>query len=115
MNTEPTNANTIKAEIAAKRERDMKVRAYEMEKAKAGSQSMLSADTLMDETKDSAAAAGNNASAANVSTVSSDELNNLWQRVRYFLNGKDELGNDVEHTAGGRKRFTELCETKGSL
>ena len=26
-----------------------------------------------------------------------DQLNELWQRVRQFLNGKDDQGQDVEH------------------
>ena len=110
MDVEPTAA-ALKAEIAAKRERDMKVRAYEADKAKAGNASMITADSVMD---DAASAGGANASAMNM-TVDADALNALWQRVRYFLNGKDELGNDAEGSTPGRTRFTELCELKGGM
>ena len=111
MNTAEPTAASIKAEIAAKRERDMKVRAYETDKAKAGNTSMLTADSLMDE---AASAVGGNASALNTS-VNTEHLNALWQRIKYFLNGKDELGNDVEHAKTGRARFAEICELKSSM
>ena len=41
-----------------------------------------------------------------------DQLNDLWARVRQFLNGKDADGQDVEHQTPGRRRFTEICEQK---
>ena len=59
------------------------------------------------------------ADAANTSennlSVNSEHRNNLWQRIRNFLNGKDDEGNDVEHGTPGRVRFTEICELKGSM
>lgn len=53
------------------------------------------ADSLLDQSNTEAAAA-KDVSTANIS-LDSENLNALWQRVRYFLNGKDELGNEVEH------------------
>ena len=50
MGEQQLTAATIKAEIAAKRERDMKVREYERNKAKANNQSMVTADSMMDDT-----------------------------------------------------------------
>jgi hypothetical protein len=61
-----------------------------------------------------AEAEAGNASDNNIS-VNSEQLNNLWQRIRYFLNGKDDEGNDVEHGTTGRIRFTEICELKTSM
>lgn len=116
MNTGPASAAAAKAEIAKKRERDAKVRAYENDRAKAGNNSMIMAESVMDETVNSANAAGAaNPNSTTISSLQGENLNNLWKRLRYFLNGKDQLGNDVEHTAGGRKRFTEYCETQASI
>ena len=35
--------------------------------------------------------------ALSMTQVEADHLNDLWQRVRQFLNGKDDDGNQVEH------------------
>lgn len=85
------------------------MRAYEREKAKAGNVSALT-ETMLDETTQSAANTSSNP-VANIS-ANAENLNNLWERVRYFLNGKDDMGHDVEHGRPGRVRFTEICELK---
>ena len=105
----PQTAAQLKAEIATTKANKDAVRAYEKEKAKAGNVSVIT-ENMMDETTTTAVNTSNNP-VANIS-ANSESLNQLWQRVRYFLNGKDDLGNDVEHGRPGRVRFTELCELK---
>ena len=100
------DAATMKAEIAARKERDEAVRAFERMKQKAGNTS-VAADSMMED------AAATNTS-LNVSQ-SAEDLNNLWQRIRAFLNGRDEEGNLVEHSQPGRVRFQEACEAKARM
>ena len=97
------DAATVKAELAARKERDEAVRTFERMKAKAGN-TAVAADSMMED-----AAAAN--TSLNVSQ-SAEDLNNLWQRIRSFLNGRDDEGNLVEHSQPGRVRFTKICEDR---
>ena len=96
------DAATVKADLAARKERDEAVRTFERMKAKAGN-TAVAADSMMED------AAAN--TSLNVSQ-SAEDLNNLWQRIRSFLNGRDDEGNLVEHSQPGRVRFTKICEDR---
>ena len=110
VSDEPKTAEEAKTAIATLKSNKAAVRAHEEQKQKAGNQSILTADSMMDDTQ----AAAGSSKEVNISQ-NSENLNKLWQRVRYFLNGKDEEGKDVEYTNPGRKRFTEICLQKASL
>ena len=44
-----------------------------------------------------------------------EQLNTLWERVRYWMDGKNELGNPIEGQATtGSVRFTETCEIRST-
>ena len=111
MSDEPKNAEEAKAQIATQKNNKALVRALENDKQKAGNTSLLTADSLMDDSKVTTTDGGKE---VNIS-ANSENLNKLWQRVRYFLNGKDDEGKDVEHSMPGRVRFTEVCTQKASL
>ena len=64
------------------------------------------ADSLLEEEE------SKNVSSVSAMSLGTSQLNNLWERVRYFLNGKDKDGNDLNNKAIGRGRFTEICELK---
>jgi len=83
MGDEPS-INAVRAQIAADRVKKDAIRAYEKEKAKAGNSTMISAADSMMEQAEAA-----NDSNGNIS-MNSEILNELWQRIRYHLNGKDE-------------------------
>jgi hypothetical protein len=84
MGDEEPNIKAVRAQIAGDRAKKEAIRAYEKEKAKAGNSTMMSAaDSMMEQAE---IALGGS---ANIS-VNSDILNELWQRIRYHLNGKDE-------------------------
>ena len=95
-------AATLKAELAAKKERDEAVMTFERINSKAEN-TALAADSMMED------------AAANTSLnvlQSAEDLNNLWQRIRIFLKGRDDEGNLVEHSQPGRVHFTKICEDR---
>ena len=106
MKAAPKTANEFRATAAADKARKDAVKNYENQKAKAGNAAALTVDAVMEEGAASTTAAN--------TSVNADRLNDLWQRVRYFLNGKDEDGNDVEHGNPGRVRFAESCQERAS-
>ena len=74
------------------------VRDYERKRAAAGSHYV---ETALDDP----------AADAQV-TISGDNLNVLWERVRNFFNDRDQYGNDVVQTPAWRpakERFMDAC------
>ena len=112
----PQTAAAVKAELAAKKARTDAVRTFEIEKSKSGvNSSLITAESMMDDAAAEAEVDGTTRNPALVTTPEEAErLNELWARVRLFLNGKDESGNDVEHSTPGRVRFTEICELQAA-
>lgn len=81
------------------------MRDLEKERQKGGNTFM--ADSLLEEEE-----ASKNVSSVSAVSLGTSQLNQLWERMRYFLNGKDAEGNDLNNKAVGRARFTDICELK---
>lgn len=94
----------LKEKIKREAENKKAVRDLEKERQKGGNTFM--ADSLLEEEE------SKNVSSISAMSLGTSQLNNLWERVRYFLNGKDKDGNDLNNKAIGRGRFTEICELK---
>ena len=113
----PQTAAEIKEGLAATKARKEAVRAFEVEKSKSGvNSSLITAESMMDDAAAEAEVGGKPKNPAlSMKQEDADALNELWSRMRQFLNGKDDEGNQVEHQEPGRVRFTQLCEEKASL
>ena len=104
----------MRAKIKADKTRKETIKKYEKDRAKSGANSMGAPGESMINTT-GAGEGLNDTDADGNPSAEAEKLNELWQRVRYFLNGKDSEGNDVDYQGGGRRKFTQLCELKSSM